>query len=161
MASALAHAHYLGIIHRDLKPANVLISSAQEVKITDFGLAKAVGANLGMTGSGQTLGSPSYMPPEQQGGARHADERSDLYSLGATLYALTTGAPPFTGTMLQVFKALDSPDPVVPAIERRPGTPPLLDLVLRRALEKVPARRFTSATEFDQVLCQAARGLGL
>lgn len=161
MTSALAHAHYLGVIHRDLKPANVLMSPDQEVKITDFGLAKAAGENLGMTGTGQTLGSPSYMPPEQKGSARNADERSDLYSLGATLYALTTGEAPFSGTMLQVFTALDSPEPVVPAIQRRPGTPPLLDLILRRALDKNPERRFASATELDHVLAQASRALGL
>lgn len=162
ICSALAHAHFLSVIHRDLKPANVLLGAGDLIKVTDFGIAKPINEATtdAITGSGATLGTPSYMPPEQQGSARHADERSDLYSLGATMYHLLTGRPPYQGALFEIFEALKSPDPVPAAIELRPDIPVPLDLLLRRVLEKEPQRRFATAVELEAALAQVASFLG-
>ncbi len=111
VAEAIECAHRGGVIHRDLKPANILIDRNGNPRVTDFGLAKRIQGDSGLTGSGQVMGTPSYMPPEQAGGNRgDVGPASDVYAQGATLYALVTGRPPFQAatamdTVLQVVTA--------------------------------------------------------
>ena len=96
MAGAIEYAHRHGVIHRDLKPANILLGGDGRPRVTDFGLAKRVQSGGELTGSGQIMGTPSYMPPEQAGGKRgEIGPAADVYALGATLYAVVTGRPPF------------------------------------------------------------------
>jgi WD40 repeat protein len=154
VAEAVAYAHAHGVIHRDLKPANILVDKQGQPRLTDFGLAKRIqgepGASApgGLTATGQIVGTPSYMPPEQAGGRRgEAGPLSDVYSLGAVLYCLLTGRPPFQAdnpldTLLQVLEQ----DPVPP---RRLNTavPRDLETICLKCLQKEPRRRYQSAQE--------------
>src|SRR5579884_1736960 len=147
LARAMHHAHQKGVVHRDLKPANVLLAEDGTPKITDFGLAKKLG-EAGQTGTGAVLGTPSYMAPEQAGGRSKAvGPAADVYALGAILYELLTGRPPFKAataleTMLQVVA-----DEPVPVRQLLPRTPADLEAVCRKCLEKEPGRRYASAAE--------------
>ncbi len=113
IAAALTHAHEHGIVHRDLKPANIVMDAAGDPHITDFGLAKLEGADLTIAATGQILGTPAYMAPEQVRDGHAADGRSDIYSLGVVLYELLTGTRPFSGgKRLLVHQVLyDDPRP--------------------------------------------------
>ena len=114
VAEAIEYAHQRGVIHRDLKPANILLDRAGNPRVTDFGLAKKLEGDSGLTGSGQIMGTPSYMPPEQAGGKRgEVGPAADVYALGATLYALVTGRPP--------FQAATAMDTRAPGHQRRAG----------------------------------------
>ena len=129
-AEAIHYAHTAGILHRDLKPSNILIDRSDQPRITDFGLAKRLDGSGDITLTGQVLGSPNYMPPEQAAGRKRelSDRRSDVYSLGAILYELLTGRPPFLGETLQrnVAAQVVNTEPVAPrllnpAMPARPG----------------------------------------
>jgi tRNA A-37 threonylcarbamoyl transferase component Bud32 len=151
-ARGLAAAHVQGIVHRDIKPANILLENGVErVKITDFGLARAADdANL--TQSGVITGTPNYMSPEQA--TASATPQSDLFSLGAVLYALCTGHPPFRAeTPLAVLRRVCD-DPVRPPPEVNPDVPEWLDAIVRKLLAKNPADRFQTATEVADLLGQ-------
>jgi serine/threonine-protein kinase len=146
LARGMEAAHQKGIIHRDLKPANVLLAEDRTPKITDFGLAKKLEEAAGQTGSGDILGTPSYMAPEQAGGrAREVGPLADVYALGAILYELLTGRPP--------FRAESSLDTLLQALESQPAPPRLLnpkvdrdlETVCLKCLEKDPQRRYASA----------------
>ncbi len=146
LAEAVQYAHDRGIIHRDLKPENVLIDSAGEPQITDFGLAKQVQTESGLTATGQVMGTPSYMPPEQAAGGE-VTTLADVYSLGAILYCLLTGRPPFQSasvmdTLLQVIER----EPVAPHLLNA-ATPADLETICLKCLEKDPRRRYASAQE--------------
>jgi serine/threonine protein kinase len=143
VGSALARSARQGIVHRDIKPENLLVTPAGEVKVADFGLARVLSADLSLTQDGTTLGTPLYMSPEQgQGGA--VDARSDLYSLGATVYHLLAGHPPFIGqTPVSVVMA-HIQEPLVPLATLRPDLPAGLCGVVDRLLAKEPAARFQS-----------------
>ena len=141
VGSALARSAGQGIVHRDIKPENLLVTPAGEVKVADFGLARVLAADLSLTQDGTTLGTPLYMSPEQgQGGA--VDARSDLYSLGATVYHLLAGHPPFNGqTPVSVVMA-HIQTPLVPLATLRPDLPAGLCGIVDRLLAKPPAARF-------------------
>ena len=148
LAAAVEYAHGRGILHRDLKPSNILLDSAGRPHITDFGLARPLDANATVTMSGAVVGTPAYMPPEQAAG-RHErlGPASDVYSLGAVLYELLTGRPPFHGrTQVEtVNQVLDTP-PVLPR-KINAAIPRGLEAICLRCLEKEPGRRYGSAAD--------------
>jgi tetratricopeptide (TPR) repeat protein len=147
-ADALEHAHALGIVHRDVKPSNLLLDARGEVHVADFGLAK-VSADASLTGTGDLVGTARYMSPEQAA-AKHdlVDHRSDVYSLGVTLYELLTLAPAFDGADRQaVLTQVTGSDPVAPR-KRDRAIPRDLETVVLKAMDKDPARRYQTAAEF-------------
>ena len=160
VASALAHAHARGVLHRDIKPENILLTREGDALLADFGIARALGGEAGidtLTGSGFAIGTPQYMSPEQASGEPTLDARSDVYSLGAVLYEMLAGEPPFTGPTPQAIaaKLLSSDAPSVR--KSRHAVPGALDATLRRALAPVPADRWASAGEFARALEIAER----
>jgi len=146
IAEAIHYAHERGILHRDLKPSNVLIDANDQPRVTDFGLAKRLEGDSSLTLSGQMLGSPSYMPPEQAGATRHkVGRRSDVYSLGAMLYHALVGRPPFVGEGLnQTLDQVFNREPVSPRL-LNPAVPRDLETICLKCLEKEPARRYPNA----------------
>jgi WD40 repeat protein/predicted Ser/Thr protein kinase len=147
LARAVHAAHLCGVVHRDLKPANVLLAEDGTPKITDFGLAKQLDAeSAGQTGSGTILGTPSYMAPEQAEGQAHVvGPAADIYALGAILYEMLTGRPPFKGeTVLDTLGQVRSEEPVPPS-RLQPKTPRDLDTVCLKCLQKEPRRRYATA----------------
>jgi WD40 repeat protein/serine/threonine protein kinase len=146
VAEAVAYAHDLGIIHRDLKPGNILLDKQGQPKVTDFGLAKRVTGISQLTVTGQVLGTPSYMPPEQASGRLdQVSPLADIYSLGALLYCLLTARPPFqSAQVLDTLRQVLEQEPVSPrqlnaAVSRD------LETICLKCLQKDPARRYTSA----------------
>ncbi len=162
IAEAIHFAHERGILHRDLKPSNILIDAGDQPRVTDFGLAKRIGVpptggpgvsepvKAGMTNeltlTGQVLGSPSYMPPEQASGKRGVlSGRTDVYALGAILYHALTGRPPFVGEgMAETVQQLLNVEPVAPRLLNA-SVPADLENVCLKCLEKEPARRYATA----------------
>jgi serine/threonine-protein kinase len=157
LAAGLAAAHAKGIVHRDLKPANVLIEASDgRARLTDFGLAR-VAAVSGVTASGTIAGTPQYMSPEQVEG-KHVDGRSDLFSLGAVLYRMVSGQPPFSGeSVIELARKICDHTPT-PASELKPEVPAWLGEIIQRLLAKKPENRFQSANELAEAL--ARRGIG-
>jgi WD40 repeat protein/serine/threonine protein kinase len=159
VAEAIQFAHDHGILHRDLKPSNILIDTSGQPRLTDFGLAKRLIGDTSLTLSGQLLGSPSYMPPEQAA-ARHGkvSRRSDVYGLGATLYHLLTGRAPFqAATITETLDEVLNKEPVAPRVLSS-GIPRDLDTICLKCLEKDPHRRYASARELADELGRFLRG---
>ena len=147
LCGALQAAHDEGVVHRDLKPQNVLIDQADNLYVSDFGLAKSLGADLtAMTRVGQVLGTPRYMSPEQVE-AKDVDHRSDLYSLGLIFYEMFTATLPFRAeSTLQLMYKHVNEAPLDPRMAC-PGLPPYIANVIMKCLEKDPAKRYQSAHE--------------
>jgi WD40 repeat protein/predicted Ser/Thr protein kinase len=147
MAKAVHYAHSKGILHRDLKPANVLLDENDLPKIADFGLAKLMSTDSGQTRTGAIIGTPSYMAPEQAQSSRDLGPSSDVYSLGAILYELLTGRPPFQGeTALATLALVEKQDPVSIRL-LNPAVDIDLETVCIKCLEKDPVRRYASAQD--------------
>ena len=154
VASALDFAHKAGILHRDIKPENILLSGGQHAIVADFGIARAINAagDENITQSGIALGTPAYMSPEQAAAERHVDGRSDIYSLGCTVYEMLAGAPPFTGPSVQVIISRHTLEQAPPLFVFRQTVPEHVTATVMRALAKSPADRFRTAGEFADSL---------
>ncbi len=153
VAGALQAAHEHGVIHRDIKPGNILLARGEPL-IADFGIALAVGTAGGgrLTETGLSLGTPSYMSPEQATGDRTIGSPADTYALGCVLYEMLVGEPPFTGRTAQAILGRIITGDVPSATGHRPSVPAHVDAAVRRALEKLPADRFASARDFAGAL---------
>jgi eukaryotic-like serine/threonine-protein kinase len=159
-AHAVQHAHEQGVFHRDLKPSNLLVETTPNgstLRVTDFGLAKLADFDPGITRTGTTIGSPSFMPPEQARGEEFTP-RSDVYSLGAVLFNTLTGRPPFLGDSPAVVLAqVETAEPIPPR-RLNPAVPVDLETICLRCLEKNPANRYTSARELADDLARYLDG---
>jgi eukaryotic-like serine/threonine-protein kinase len=163
IARALAFAHQHGLIHRDVKPQNVLLPEGGELKVTDFGIARSLDVEGGITQTGTVMGTSDYIAPEQARGVK-ATAQTDVYALGIVLYELLTGEVPFTGDnfVAVAMQHINSPVPTVR--ELRPDVSPRLDAAVRRALAKSPRDRFPSmdafAAELQASLAEPHNGAG-
>ncbi len=153
IAQGLAHAHSKGVVHRDLKPSNILLDENGNTFLADFGLAKILGKEVEITHSGNVVGTPAYMSPEQLKGDP-IDHRADIYGLGIILYQMLTGQRPFEGDSANVvsviYKHLEQ-KPVTPS-QLDPNISPQIDAIVLKALEKDPKRRFSSVGEMAEAL---------
>ena len=158
VALALDAAHTARLVHRDVKPSNILIDSTTgRAKITDFGLARSLAAPVGITRDGVVAGTPAYMSPEQARGDAKLDPRTDLYSLGVTLYEALTGQPPFAGASHAILRRILEEEPIPP---RRfdQEIPADLETICLKALAKEPARRYQTARDLGDDLGRWSRG---
>jgi serine/threonine-protein kinase len=153
VAEALDYAHRRGVIHRDIKPANILLQDGKPV-VSDFGIALAIstGSAGRLTETGLSLGTPHYMSPEQATGDQSVGRASDIWALGCMLFEMLAGEPPYTGSTAQaVLGRIITADPPSATAERR-SVPPNVDAAIRKALEKLPADRFASASDLAKAL---------
>jgi eukaryotic-like serine/threonine-protein kinase len=160
VAKALAYAHDHGVIHRDIKPDNILMCGGAAI-VTDFGIAKAVSDSKDvkvnplsetLTQIGMSIGTPTYMAPEQAAADPEVDHRADIYSFGCLAYEMLSGRPPFCDLSPRKLLAAHLSTPPVPILAARPDTPPALATLVMRCLEKEPADRPQHASELARVL---------
>jgi serine/threonine-protein kinase len=154
LLDALSHAHQVGIVHRDVKPENVIISPDRGAVLLDFGIARAIVTSVSreITRAGLTVGSSSYMSPEQINAEQRIDGRSDLYSLGCVLFECLTGRPPFVWRKEAVVLQLHLTEPAPDVRTLRPDVPPQLARAVNKALAKLPEERWQSAAEMRDIL---------
>jgi serine/threonine protein kinase len=164
-ALGLQHVHEHDLVHRDVKPSNLMLNAQGQVKLLDMGLARLhEPGDAILTGEGELMGTYDYMAPEQGRDSHHVDIRADLYSLGATLYMLLAGQPPFGGlsynTLVKKMAALAREQPA-PLSDRRPAAPPALQAILDRLLAKEPDQRFATPQAVAEALAPFAAGANL
>ena len=155
----LAFAHSQGLVHRDVKPQNVLMNGDDQAKVTDFGIARSIDVDVGVTQTGTVLGTSAYIAPEQASGG-DITPQTDVYSLGVVLYELLTGEVPFPGESFVAVAMKHINDPPPTLLERRPDTPPRLAAAVDRALAKEPGERFGSMDDFVAELSACLAELG-
>lgn len=148
---SLQHCHNLGVVHRDIKPSNIMITNTGEVKLTDFGIAKAR-VNTSKTGEGLTLGSTDYMSPEQALGKKDLDYRSDIYSLGVTLYQMVCDRLPFIGDSPNAVALKHIQEPLIEPVKRNDAIPKRLSDIIVKAMEKNKELRFQSCNEMLEAI---------
>ena len=154
VADALDYAHRHGVVHRDVKPENILLHEGRAL-VADFGIALALAGRTGdvrLTDTGMSLGTPHYMSPEQAMGEKHITARTDIFALGAILYEMLAGEPPFSGESSQVIVAKMMTTAPTPIVALRPTVPPHVSLAIDGALQKVAADRFVTASAFGVAL---------
>ncbi len=153
VCKGLQHAHEKGVVHRDIKPGNILISNQGDVKLVDFGIATSLeDTEDGLTREGMTLGTPSYIPPEQIDNAKSVDRRADIYSLGVVLYEMLTGKTPFPGSFTAETIALIHKGKYTPPKKLNPNIAPLLQLIVRRSMQPKRSSRFQDLRQITRRL---------
>jgi len=161
IAQALSFAHQQGLVHRDVKPQNVLLNGDGTAKVTDFGIARSLDVQHGMTQTGTVLGTSDYIAPEQAQG-QNVDEQTDIYSLGVVLYELLTGEVPFPGESFVAVAMRHINEPPPPIRDKRPDVPPRVEALVQKAMAKEPRDRFRSMAEFcaamDACLAELSTG---
>ena len=156
---ALEYSHQAGIVHRDIKPGNVMVTRNGDIKVMDFGIARAMSdAQSTMTQTAQVIGTAQYLSPEQARGER-VDARSDLYSTGCLMYELLTGRPPFTGDSPVAIAYQHVRENPIPPSRLDPSLPPWADSIVLKAMAKAPADRYQSAAEMAADIQRAASGM--
>ncbi|MDP8954922.1 MAG: Stk1 family PASTA domain-containing Ser/Thr kinase, partial [Actinomycetota bacterium] len=156
-AAALGFAHRNGVVHRDVKPGNVLIDVNGNVKVADFGIARAANARENLTQTGAVMGTATYFSPEQAQGFG-VDPRSDVYSLGVVLYEMVTGRPPFDGDSPVSIAYKHVREQPVPPSELNPSLPPAFEAIILQAMAKDPSDRYASAEELRADLLRYTQG---
>jgi serine/threonine-protein kinase len=151
IARGLSFAHRSGLVHRDVKPQNVLLNGDGQAKVTDFGIARSLDVQHGMTQTGTVLGTSDYIAPEQAQG-KQVDEQTDVYSLGVVLYELLTGEVPFPGENFVAVAMQHINDPVPSVRDKRPDVPLRVDAAAQRAMAKDPRDRFPTMADFGREL---------
>jgi serine/threonine protein kinase len=145
MLKAFGYAHSKGLIHRDVKPANIFITNDKNIKILDFGIAKLIGQDAELTGTGMQMGTPMYMSPEQVKDSKHLDKRSDIYSLGVLMFYMLAGKTPYDASTNSNFDILNK---IVNGSLSLDAIPDRFIPVVKKATEKLPEKRFQSCEEF-------------
>src|SRR4051794_27478659 len=146
IARGLSFAHQQGLVHRDVKPQNVLLNGDGQAKVTDFGIARSLDVQHGMTQTGTVLGTSDYIAPEQAQGQR-VDEHTDVYSLGVVLYELLTSEVPFPGENFVAVAMRHINEPPPPIRDKRPDVPPRVEAAIQRAMAKEPSDRFRTMAD--------------
>lgn len=160
VASALISAHQNGVIHRDIKPGNILVSTTGQVKVADFGIARALGAGVeqGLTQTGAVMGTATYFSPEQAQGVS-TDQRSDIYSLGVVMYEMLSGVPPFTGENAVAIAYKQVHEHAMPLDQRLASVPSEVAAIVAKCMEKSPDDRYSSAEEVRDELRRFVEGM--
>lgn len=160
VASALVSAHQSGVVHRDIKPGNILVSNTGQVKVADFGIARALGAGVekSLTQTGAVMGTATYFSPEQAQGAS-TDQRSDIYSLGVVMYEMLSGAAPFTGENAVAIAYKQVHEQPIPLDERVVSTPPEIVAIVQKCMQKAPDDRYADAAQVRDELRRFIEGM--
>jgi len=158
VAEALAYAHRRGIIHRDIKPANIMLGEGHAL-VADFGIARALENDAGLTGTGLAVGTPQYMSPEQASGAKDVDARADVYAVGGVLYEMLAGEPPYAGPTPQAILARALTEEPRRLTTVRAGLPAVVETTVRRAMARSPEDRYQSASDLAAALVETSDGV--